>query len=560
MSPYEFVFKLHDMFSSPLTRIYENYNRVTGGMQKRMEYVNRLFAPMEKAMRRSFTTPQGTVAELIKQLDSLKQKAQNIDIRVNRRGLVEANRDIEWIERRIDKLQNMGTPKGRGLGMGGGGMPWLMAGGTAAALAYGAYNTAEAAAHKTIVPAMQRSTTLFQLNELTQNPTFVKGLEKQFAAYAPEKMGELFGASQKLMGAGIKQSELFGTIKTLNNLSALSNTKVDELAFIQSKVKATGYAQGDEMDMFRERGINLNSQIAEVLGIRNDQVKKAQEKGLITYEKFNKALEKFVGKGSLYEHVYERKRDSTPEGKYQYLAGQFNEKLIQLGVSALPTVNNALGYILKNSQQLSPLIDPLGKLAMSFNPVFKGFGGLLQQMGVLDEQFNISTGFVKGLADAIGGISKVTKAVSEMTHWAIDDFVKNTQKKSVFQSTLDKWSLPDEKQQRMLEQMQLHNKRAAFLRDLPIRRQQRRLDDTLDGDSLNSPDKFKLHDKELGRLSGLEASVASAKSSVTNIYIKSFAERFEINVETLNEGVDNVEAKFFEMFNKLLSSASSIDH
>ena len=76
MTPYQFVFELQDLFSSPLARIAGNYNRVTGEMQRRAQVVKSMFAPVGNAMRRSFMAPQGTVAELTKQLEQLRSHLQ----------------------------------------------------------------------------------------------------------------------------------------------------------------------------------------------------------------------------------------------------------------------------------------------------------------------------------------------------------------------------------------------------------------------------------------------------------------------------------------------------
>lgn len=561
MNAYQFVFQLHDLFSSPLTRIASAYNRVTGEMQRRAQAVSRVFAPVGNAMRRSFMTPQGTVAELTKKLETLKEKAKNIDIGVNRKGFLEANRQIDALERKLDHLNGLGK-KGGGRGSGGG-MGWLMAGGIAG-MAYGAYNVAQGAVQRTVSPAMQMEATRFQLNEITNNPVFVKSLEKQFAAYAPEKMAEMISGSQKLLGAGVGQSEVFGAMKTLNNLSALSNTKVDELAFIQSKIKATGYVQGDEMDMFRERGISLNKQLAQVMGIDEDQVKKAQEKGLITYDKFTKALELYVGKGSRLEGVYERKRDGTTQGRYEFAMGKFNMQMRELGEKLLPSVNTALTWIASNAQKLAPLFEPLVQLNKAlWGPIADGFVKLLKSLGVLTRDSQISEQFITKLTGAIQALSTVAGWVGDffgtILHIA-SAIWGQLQKIPMFRFISGAFQAEGERvQQRELfkEQIALRRERRNGGMDIASRRALRRKGEE-SAEQRGESKSAATTGAELGKAAGLEASVSGAKSSVVNIHLKSMVERMDINVETLNEAVDNIEQKVLDVLTRLMGSASAV--
>ena len=210
MTPYQFVFQLQDLFSSPLARIAGNYTRVTGDMQRKAQVISKVFAPVGNSLRRSFTQPQGSVAELTKQLEQLREKAKGIDVRINRRDLIDTNRDIDWLERRIDKLQNTGRRRQRGSS--GGGLGFLATGGLTMGLAYGAYNVAEAAYNKTVSPAMTRQMQEFQLGFQLGDQAKGKALSKQIGNLAVAnpflKSGDAFSVAPSLLTAGFKQEEI----------------------------------------------------------------------------------------------------------------------------------------------------------------------------------------------------------------------------------------------------------------------------------------------------------------------------------------------------------------
>ena len=557
MTPYEFVFRLNDLFSTPLQRIASHYQKVTNGMERRAQAVSRMFGPMGNAMRRSFTAPQGSVAELTRRLEVLKQKASNIDIGINRKGLREANREIGFLENRIDKMQNFGRRGGRGGGSGGG-MGWLMSGGVAMALAYGAYNTVEAATAKTVAPAMQMEATKFQLGAMLKSPEAASNLVNQVNAYAPERSSDLLMAGRSLLGAGVKQEDLMSGLKTLNNLAAFSNTDIKELAIIQSKIKATGYVQGDEKDMLVERGININKYLAEVMGIREDKIKKAQEKGLITYDIFQKALERMAGQKGDYANFYERKQQETTQGRVDMAMGKFNMKLAQLGEKILPAINVALDWVLRNAERVAPLLEPFSQLIGAFSPLFTGFRELLKYMGVLDEQNNISKGFVE----------KLTEAMRVMTE-AISELFKEIQRryenhiKPVIGLFGSKTETPEEMRQRLVGRLNdvfLQEQRKG---DLATRR---RIRNGMDIESRRAARRGQSEGGGSGSLkgdttpskSGLEAAVSGAKSSITNVNVKSLIGELKFEVENVNEAVGDIERLVTDALLRLLSSANSI--
>jgi hypothetical protein len=565
---YQYLIKLNDMFSTPAMQMAAKWNSLLAGMDRVQQRVVGGFQRNWQRVGDLFKKTGGTVDELKKKIDDLYKKRGTLDIGLDRSAINATNREIDQLERKLARVEGR---KGGGFGrsvagglsaMGGGMSGMLLAGGIYGAAAYGVLQAGQAAAQATIAPAMQREATRFQLNELTNNPAFVSQLEKQFAGYAPQKMGELFGASQKLIGAGVGQNELFGTVKMLNNLSALSNTKVDELAMIQAKVRATGYVQGDEMDMFRERGINLNPYIAKVLGVQENQVKKLQEKGLITYEKFAKALELFVGPNSRFANVAERKRDSTSQGRYEYLTGQMNERLTALGLKTLPMVNRALEYALGWFDRVSALEGPLYKLGVAFEPLLIGTGKLLQAFGVLDSKFQISSGFVEKFALMIEGIGVVVKGLGliwdkiqpivgfmyKISPMNLVDGLWNNAKKAIWQNV-------DSKQYggvlaRKSEGMNTVARRAN--------RNARLGDGGLGGADLATTTTNAFGGKSLAQAAGINAAVEGAAKKYVTVNVQSLIQKSEIHVAQINEGVADLEGKMIDALLRVINSATAM--
>lgn len=365
------------MFSPRMQRLAAMYEQKTSMMNRVTE---------------KFKSILGSSAQTV---SSLRQKlsglASGFKIRVDSSGLDEANR----------KAGKLRDSFGRFLpgGGGSGGFKGALLGGVLGAgiggMAMGAVDLIkdqlQTISEKTIGAAQGSQSTMFTLKELMGKGN-AAALVKNVDAYAPEKRDQLLTSAQKLSGAGVGSDRMMDTLKYLNNVSALTNTKVDELAMIQAKIKATGYVQGDEINMFKERGINLNPYLAKVMGAKETDIAKLQSKGLITYDIFDKAMQKYAGKGSQYEKVYERKMLETTEGRQQLVGGKIDAKLLAVGNMLLPIKDQILLMMNDVLNGTGPVVEIFKRLWSAVSPVYDGIIRLLQGFGILNEQGQISQG------------------------------------------------------------------------------------------------------------------------------------------------------------------------
>lgn len=542
------------MLSTPAMQMAAKWSQLLGGMDR---IQNRVVGGIQRGWKKVgdiMRTAGGSINDLKSKLDSLRKYRDGLDINLDYSSIQRANREIESLERKMNRLQGQKGGGGFGrkaagfVGAMGGGLPgMLLAGGVYGAAAYGIGQAGQAVAQSTVAPAMQREGVRFQLNEITNNPAFVRQLESRLLNYAPEKMGEMLSASQKLVGAGVSQSAVFDTLKMLNNLSAVSNVKVDELSFILSKIKATGRVQGDEMDMLNERGINLSSQIAKVMGISESQVRKAQENGLITYDKFTKALEMYVGPGSRLANVAERKRDSTSQGRHDYLMGQFNERLTKLGERALPMVNKALEYTFLFLDRIAPLGEPILRFAGAFSPLFSSIGSLLQALGILDEKNVISAKWVTLLSNAMDILGKVVYGVSwvigkvvDVISWIIEQFTGSGLMKLIggYLGEL--------------------GKRQEFKEGMAARRADRNSRLDADNRPLQGDKKGGTGTPSLGQAAGLDATVSGAAKKTVIVNIQNLINHYEPKVHaSIHESAEDMHNMVIDALHRAVYSATA---
>jgi len=427
MRVYEFAMKLQDMFSPTMQRIASQYEQRTS------------------VMSRLWTRFTGTLRSSTQTISTLRQGLAGLGsgfrVRLDASAIGDAMRGVGRLRDSLGRLWSGsggssgggGTPGSRGGGMGGGFRNALLGGiigGGISGMAMGAMDMVKSQiseiSDKTIGAAQRKQSTMFTLNELMGKKD-ADGLVKDINRYAPEKRTDLITSAQKLSGAGVAPEKMMATITALNNVASVTNTKVDELAMIQAKIKATGYVQGDEINMFKERGINLSPYLAKTMGVKESDIAKQQAKGAITYDIFDKAMQSYAGKGGRFEGAYERKRDSTTEGKEQMVGARFDAILEGYGAKLLPLKDGFLSMLNDVMSGTGPVVAIFQKLWSTISPVFEGIGGLLQRLGILNKTGGISQGIMDTLSvvwEYFGYVMQVVGgavwAVSAAIGWLID--------------------------------------------------------------------------------------------------------------------------------------------
>lgn len=270
----------------------------------------------------------------------------------------------------------------------------------------------------TLGAALGSSDTRFRLTELMGSSGAYNRLEKQIDTYAPERRDQLLSSAAKLSGSGVTESALMPTLRMLNNISALTGQSVEEMALIQSKIKSTGYVQGDEINMYKERGINLNPYIASQMGVNELEIAKLQSKGLITYDILDKAMQKYAGTGGKFDNVYEKRRDSTPLGRYEYLSGRIQTRFREFGNDTmLPLFNKGLDFANQLFEKIGPLDKAFGSFKEGFGAFGKGVYDVLTKLGIFSSQASLAENIVNTLAFGVRTAGSVFEKAGIVISW-----------------------------------------------------------------------------------------------------------------------------------------------
>ncbi len=395
---YEFAIKLRDMFSPAMMRLANVYDQQVSRMERGSSRVEGM---MGKA-----STSAGKLRDKLGKLTG--------KVKVDSSDLDRADRKAGGLMGKLKNLFGGGALMG---GLIGGGLAGMVMGAGEMAVQYiGQIND------MTIGAAQRNEATMFRMTELMGESVATK-LVKDIDAYMPSKRDELISSANMLSGAGVAPEKMMDTLTALTNIAAITGQSVDEMALIQSKIKATGYVQGDEINMFKERGINLNPYLAQVMGVGEDQIAKLQAAGKITYDVFDKAMQAYGGKGGRYDGAAERAQSLVGE-KEKALSAKWATRLREIGDKLLPLKEAVLDLLSKLVDVAGPVFTFLAglfeKIWMAIRPVWDGIVGLIGWFGELMTSGNALGGVMAYLGNVLDVILWGVNMVAIAIGWLID--------------------------------------------------------------------------------------------------------------------------------------------
>lgn len=211
----------------------------------------------------------------------------------------------------LSKLMGFGS--GAGLASAGMSLGKLAAGGMAAGITAGAVGIATAATAVlgaaaagigyTLTKGFQRLTSLDEaaakLKALGKSTEEIEAISKSALAAVDKTsfgLDEAFATAAAAIATGIKPGEeLTNYLKMVADNAALAGMSMQEMGYIFGKVASTGKLQGDEMNIFMERNIDVVGNLAKELNKPRAAVKQLVTDGKVDWETFQRAMNANAG-------------------------------------------------------------------------------------------------------------------------------------------------------------------------------------------------------------------------------------------------------------------------
>lgn len=267
---------------------------------------------------------------------------------------------------------------------------------TVAKVAIAAVGAAVLAAGKTFVQSaadLQQTSKSFEV--LTGNVEVANALFAELATYAnttPFEFPDIAKAGQTLLGFGIQSDQVFSKIQILGDIAAATGANFSSLALVFGQVNATGKLMGQDALQLINNSIPIYNILAKEMGIETGKVKEQVEKGAVTIDIFNRALE-----------------NVTKEGGFAFkgvdvLAQSFNGRMATLSDTVLEFGRNLIGV--KVDDKLGLVVEEGGlfdRLSDLLPEISKGLEGITPQLTFL----------VGGLVSVAGALFDVAGQIAE---------------------------------------------------------------------------------------------------------------------------------------------------
>lgn len=189
---------------------------------------------------------------------------------------------------------------------------------------------------------------------------FVKELD-EFSNATPFESTEIQKQGRTLLAFGLAQDEVIGKLKQLGDVSAGTDTALEENVRTYGKVLATGKLTGEVLNQFAERGVPLQQALADVLGVQSSEINKLASESKISLGDVNDAFQSLTtGSGVFAEQL--ARQSATVAGRFSTLLGVVNSFKIDFGKA----INSAFN--------IAGIITAVTKVVVGFRNAFENLG------------------------------------------------------------------------------------------------------------------------------------------------------------------------------------------
>jgi hypothetical protein len=155
---------------------------------------------------------------------------------------------------------------------------------------------------------------------------------RKFAAETPFGSKETTDAARQLLAFGTAADQIIPTLRMLGNISApiADTTSLKDLTYLYGTLAAQQRAFTVDLNQFANRGIPIYEELAKVMKIDTDEVRKFAEEGRVGFVQVARALENLQSKGGRFHGMLEAQANSL-HGLWEQASDAWSQAKLELG-------------------------------------------------------------------------------------------------------------------------------------------------------------------------------------------------------------------------------------
>ncbi len=185
----------------------------------------------------------------------------------------------------------------------------------------------------------------------------IKDLQ-QLGAVTPFTSSELIDSAKRLQAFGVETSKVVETTRRLADVSGATGAELQGLVTAYGQVQAKGKLQGEELLQFQERGVALQQVLREEYNLSGEEFQKALEKGRISAEAVEYAIQKLTAAGGKYADGAVAQSD-TLAGRLSTLQDAVQNLASRLGAVLAPAMQSILGLAIDIANQVNNVFETI---------------------------------------------------------------------------------------------------------------------------------------------------------------------------------------------------------
>jgi len=264
-----------------------------------------------------------------------------------------------------------------------------------------------------------------------------------FAANTPFELPEIVDGGKKLLAFGFAAKDIIPTLTKLGDVSAALSIPIGELSDIYGKMKVQGVIQAEELNQLAGRGIPVFTELAKVMGVNADQVKKLGSEGKISFKELEQAFTNMTDKGSQFGGMMEA-QSKTLAGQWSNFQDTLGKIAVIIGDEIAPAaktwlelLGNISNAVINQESDTSAISSAMRKIAIPAKALWDyatWTAGAINEQVTRLESVNAKSREVNNVTKEIADSAKV---YSQNLYNSAIPLEQNTQKMMEFVKSAD---------------------------------------------------------------------------------------------------------------------------
>jgi tape measure domain-containing protein len=185
-----------------------------------------------------------------------------------------------------------------------------------------------------------------------------------FAANTPFQLNEIVDAGKSLLAFGFAADSIVPTMTKLGDVSAALNIPIKEMSELYGKARVQGTLYAEDLNQLAGRGIPIFTELAKVMGVNADQVKKMGSEGKIGFKELETAFTNMTKAGSQFGGLMAA-QSQTLSGQWSNFNDALDQTAVLFGNTILTNAKSTLTVLTKIVQTYSEWLKTNTDLANS---------------------------------------------------------------------------------------------------------------------------------------------------------------------------------------------------